>query len=237
MSTQSADRPVVLVIDDEVGIQKLLRLPLIDSGFRVEEALTGRQGLVSLAGRAPDLMLLDLGLPDMDGLEVLKEMRGWSKVPVIILSARGQDRDKVSGLDLGADDYLTKPFSVQELLARVRAAMRRGRGGEKPEPAMFESNGLSVDLPGRNVKVDGREVKLTPIEFRLLTLCIRHIGRVLTYGFILREVWGPGREDDHHALRVHMANLRRKIEADPARPKHIQTDQGVGYRFRSEDRV
>ncbi len=233
MNTQNADRPVVLVIDDEVGIQKLLRLPLIDSGYRVEEALTGQQGLVSLASRAPELVLLDLGLPDMDGLEVLKELRGWSRVPVIILSARGQDRDKVAGLDLGADDYLTKPFSVQELLARVRVAMRHARTGEKQDSPVFESNGLSVDLAGRNVAVDGQDVKLTPIEFRLLALFIRHTGRVLTYGFILREVWGPGREDDHHALRVHMANLRRKIEPDPARPRHIQTDQGVGYRFKS----
>lgn len=226
-------QPTVLVIDDETPIQKLLKLPLVDAGFKVEEALTGRQGLVSLAGRAPDLILLDLGLPDMDGLDVLKELRAWSKVPVIILSARGQDRDKVAGLDLGADDYLTKPFSVQELLARVRVAMRRSHAGPAGSSPVFESNGLTVDQPARTVTVDGNEVKLTPIEFRLLVLFIRHIGRVLTYGFILREIWGPGREHDHHALRVHMANLRRKIEPDPTHPRHIHTDQGVGYRFKT----
>lgn len=229
MSTQ----PTILVIDDEVPIQKLLKLPLIDAGFKVEEALTGRQGLVSLASFAPDLILLDLGLPDMDGLDVLKDLRAWSKTPVIILSARGHDRDKISGLDLGADDYLTKPFSVQELLARVRAAMRRTTRTAETAFSIFESNGLKVDLPARIVTIDGHEVKLTPIEFKLLTLFIRHLGRVLTYSFILREIWGPSREHDHHALRVHMANLRRKIEPDPAHPRHIQTDQGVGYRFKS----
>ncbi len=226
-------QPTILVIDDEVPIQKLLKLPLVDAGFKVEEALTGRQGLVSLASFAPDLILLDLGLPDMDGLDVLKELRAWSKIPVIILSARGQDRDKISGLDLGADDYLTKPFSVQELLARVRAAMRRNTSTQETSEPVYEANGLKIVLPAREVTVDGNLVKLTPIEFKLLALFIRHPGRVLTYSLILREIWGPNREHDHHALRVHMANLRRKIEPDPAHPRYIHTDQGIGYRIKA----
>jgi len=227
--------PVALVIDDEVPMRRFLRTGLESQGYRLVEAPTGSEGLAQAATRSPDIVLLDLGLPDIDGLEVVKRLREWSSIPVIVLSARGQERDKILALDAGADDYVTKPFSMGELLARMRAALRhRARIETGEETSAFETEGLRVDLAMRQVLVSGREVRLTPIEYRLLSTLARHAGRVLTHAFLLREVWGPGYTARNHYLRVYMAQLRHKLEANPARPRLLLTEPGVGYRLRSE---
>ncbi|HXS82369.1 MAG TPA: response regulator [Methylomirabilota bacterium] len=223
----------VLVIEDELPIRRFLRAALRGQGYAVVEAETGRDGIAQASGRVPDLVLLDLGLPDMDGFEVLHRIREWSALPVLVLTARGLDADKVRALDAGADDYVTKPFSMPELLARMRAALRRrAREGHGDDSPVLELDAVRIDLAARRVSVAGRDVPLTPIEFRLLATLARHPGRVLTHDALLREVWGPAAVHEHHYLRVYMAQLRRKLEEDPARPRILLTELGVGYRLR-----
>ena len=227
--------PVVIVIEDEPQIRKFLRASLPSQGFRVIEAVTGEDGLVQAATRQPDIVILDLGLPDMDGLEVIRRLREWTAVPIVVLSARGQERDKIAALDAGADDYVSKPFGVGELLARMRVAMRHAAIGTKDAGELdFSIGELSVDLVHRHVQIAGRPVHLTPIEYRLLTTLIRHAGRVMTHNQLLTEVWGPNQADQAHYLRVYAAQLRRKLEADPARPRYLLTEPGVGYRLAAE---
>jgi len=226
---------VVLVVEDEAPIRKFLRTGLGSQGFQLVEAATAAEGLAQAATRSPDVILLDLGLPDLNGLEFLRRLREWSTAPVVVLSARGQERDKVQALDAGADDYVTKPFSMGELLARMRVALRhRARVQGSAEASVVEIAGLKVDLERRLVTVSSKPVRLTPIEYRLLAVLARHAGRVLTHEVLLREVWGPGYVSQHHYLRVYMAQLRHKIEDDPARPRLLLTEPGVGYRLRSE---
>jgi two-component system KDP operon response regulator KdpE len=222
----------VLVVDDEVQIRRFLRIGLDANGYRVYETDTGRDALVKAAQVRPDLVILDLGLPDINGLDVLKRLREWTQVPVIILSVHDADQDKVAALDAGADDYLTKPFSMNELMARMRVALRHSR--PEPDSTVFTVGNVQVDLARRIVTVDGEPVKLTPTEFALLRLMIQHVGKVLTHRQILREVWGPQYVDETHYLRVYFAQLRQKLEADPARPKIILTEPGVGYRLIAE---
>ena len=227
--------PLILLIEDELPIQRFLRATLPAHGYRLLEASTGSDGLARAADYSPEVVLLDLGLPDIDGLEVTRRIREWSAVPIIVISARGQEQDKVAALDAGADDYLTKPFGTPELLARIRVALRHKAlaGGAALEP-VFTVGELRVDLAGRHVFVAEREVHLTPIEYKLLTTLVRHAGKVVTHRQLLNEVWGPHHQEQAHYVRVYMAQLRRKIEADPARPRYLQTETGVGYRLLSE---
>jgi two-component system KDP operon response regulator KdpE len=229
MSGAHTHKPAVLVIDDEVQIRRLLRVTLEANGYRVLEAATGSDGIVEAAQRRPDAVVLDLGLPDLDGVTVLKRLREWSRVPVLILTVRDADDEKVAALDSGADDYVTKPFSTAELLARLRVALRHAQ--PQPENAVFRSGGLEVDLSSRRVTVRGKEVKLTPTEYCFLRLLVRNAGRVVTQRQILTEVWGPNAVEQTHYLRVYAAHLREKLEADPARPELILTEPGVGYRL------
>jgi two-component system KDP operon response regulator KdpE len=224
-----------VVIEDDPQIRRFLRTVLPSEGFVVFEAETGERGLVEAATRKPDVVILDLGLPDMDGVEVIKRLREWSQVPIVILSARAQERDKVAALDAGADDYLTKPFGVGELTARLRVALRHAaaRLGAGSEP-VFACGDLRVDLNARRVTLAEREAKLTPIEYRLLAALVKHAGMVLTHRQLLRDVWGPGYVEHTHTLRVHMASLRRKLEANPAQPRYLLTELGVGYRLAAE---
>jgi two-component system KDP operon response regulator KdpE len=226
--------PVVLVIEDEPPIRRFLRPSLASQGYRVVEAETGEDGLVQAATRQPDLVVLDLGLPDLDGLEVIRRLREWATVPIIVLSARGGESDKVAALDAGADDYVAKPFAVGELLARARVALRHSTQGREPGESTFTLRHLRVDLSRRRVWLGDVEVRLTPIEYRLLAVLVRHAGKVLTHRQLLQEVWGPGQVEQTHYLRVYMANLRRKLEADPARPQLLRTEPGVGYRLLTE---
>ena len=222
-------KSVALIIDDEVQMRRLLRVVLESEGYEVQEAESGQQGLMQVAHRRPEIILLDLGLPDMDGLQVLQRLREWSETPVLILSVRDDEQRKVEALDAGAEDYVTKPFSSAELLARVRAAKRKTRAaGEEP---VFTSGGLTVDLVARVVSRDGVAIRLTATEYALLRLFVRHAGRVLTHRHILREVWGPKSEEHRQYLRVYVTHLRRKIERDPTAPVLIRTEPGIGYRF------
>lgn len=218
-----------LVIDDEVQIRRLLRVALEAAGYRVHEAEAGQSGLAEVAMRRPDVVLLDLGLPDMDGLEVLRRLREWSEVPVLILSVRQDESDKVEALDRGADDFVTKPFSTAELLARLRAAQRRARPAE--ESHTYSAHGLTVDLATRHVARRGVEIRLTATEYALLRLFVRHAGRILTHRQILREVWGPNSEEHRQYLRVYVTHLRQKIEPEATKPTLIRTEPGIGYRF------
>jgi two-component system, OmpR family, KDP operon response regulator KdpE len=230
-------KSMVLVIEDDAAMRRFIRASLSAAGYHVAEAGTGREGLKAAPLQPPDVVLLDLGLPDMDGLEVIRELRGWSQVPIVVVSARGREKDKVAALDAGADDYLTKPFSVAELLARLRVAIRhaaRLATGGVEEAAQFTVGGLVVDLAARRVTVAEKEIHLTPLEYRLLTVLVHHAGKVLTHRFLLEEVWGPPYVEEMHYLRVYMAALRRKIESDPARPRYLLTEQGVGYRLVDE---
>jgi len=223
----------ILIIEDEPPIVRFLRAALGGRGYTFHEAATGEEGLAESASCRPDVVLLDLGLPDMDGLEVIHRLRAWSAVPIIIISARGQESDKVAALDAGADDYLTKPFGVPELMARIRAALRHaGRVGDEAESAVFVSGDLKVDLAGHLVFLRNKEISLTPIEFRLLALLVKHAGKVVTQRQLLKEVWGPHLTDETTYLRVFVHQLRHKLEVNPARPKYILTEAGVGYRFR-----
>jgi two-component system KDP operon response regulator KdpE len=232
----STSLPRLLIVEDETPMRKLLSAALASAGYQLDEADTGRHALQRAAQQPPDLVILDLGLPDMDGQEVLRQLREWLSAPVIILSARDQEQQKVTALDNGADDYLTKPFSTTELLARIRVALRHAArsGSAADNLSTYELGDLRVDMSARRVFVRGTEVHLTPIEFKLLTTLVRHAGKVLTHRHLLKEVWGPQRVDETHYLRVFMANLRRKLETDPARPRHLLTEQGVGYRLASE---
>ncbi len=222
-------KPVALVIDDEVQIRRLLRVVLESADYQVHEAETAAQGLTDAATRRPDVVLLDLGLPDSDGVNVLRRLREWSQVPVIVLSVRDDEEGKVAALDAGADDYVTKPFSSAELLARLRAAQRKTRPEE--ETSRFKSGDLIVDLTARVVTRAGHEVKLTATEYALLRLFVRHAGRVLTHRQILREIWGPKSEEHRQYLRVYVTHLRQKIERDPAAPELVKTEPGIGYRL------
>lgn len=222
-------QPLALIIDDEVQIRRLLRVALEGENYRVLEAETGRLGLTEIANRKPEVVLLDLGLPELDGLSVLKRLREWSEVPVIVLTVRDDENQKVNALDSGADDYVTKPFSTPELLARIRAAQRKTRPNE--EVSVFEKDGLVVDLTAQTVTRAGRDIKLTPTEYALLRLFVRHPGRVLTHRQILREIWGPKSEEHRQYLRVYVTHLRHRIEEDSTKPRLIKTEPGVGYRF------
>ena len=222
-------KPVALIIDDEIQIRRLLRVVLEAEDYQVHEADTGQQGLTEIASRRPDIILLDLGLPDMEGLEVLKRLREWSAAPVLVLSVRDDEQSKVAALDTGAEDYVTKPFSTPELLARLRTAQRKTRPQE--EVSVFKSGDLIVDLTARVVTRGGHEIKLTATEYALLRLFVRHPGRVLTHRHILREIWGPKSEEHRQYLRVYVTHLRQKIEPDSTRPSLIQTESGIGYRF------
>ena len=226
--------PVVVLIEDEPQIRRFLRATLTGQGYRLFEAGTAADGLVEVASRQPDVVIIDLGLPDLDGLEVIRRLREWSKVPVIVLSARGQERDKVGALDAGADDYVSKPFSAGELLARLRVALRHAAGAAHEESAAFKVGELQIDLLRRHVTVAGNEIRLTPIEYKLLTTLVRYAGRVVTHQQLLRDVWGPSHDDQSHYVRVYMAHLRHKIEAEAARPRYLLTEPGVGYRLAAE---
>jgi two-component system KDP operon response regulator KdpE len=219
----------ILVIDDEVQIRRLLRLTLESGGFAVREAETGQLGLEEIVRRSPDLLVLDMGLPDMSGLDVLRRLREWSRVPVLVLTVRAAETDKVAALDAGADDYLTKPFGAAELTARVRAMLRRAP--TEAELATISFGEIVVDFSSRTVKRGGADVKLTPKEYALLRLLVLHRGKVVTHQQILRELWGPKSEENTHYLRVHMAHLRQKIEREPNRPRHLKTESGIGYRL------
>jgi two-component system KDP operon response regulator KdpE len=228
----SESGPRVLVVDDERAIRRYLRTSLGAHGYTVYEATTGQEALAAVASERPDLVILDLGLPDMDGVDVTRRLREWTEVPILVLSIREREADKVAALDAGADDYLTKPFGTGELMARMRAALRRA-AQVGPVPVV-EVGALKVDLGRRRVTVGGDEVVLTPTEYDLLRVLVQHAGRVLTHHQLLRQVWGVGYEGETHLLRVNVSNLRRKIEPDPARPYYILTEPGVGYRLRAD---
>jgi two-component system KDP operon response regulator KdpE len=227
--TTAPAKTKVLVIDDEVQIQKLLRITLESAGFDVVEADTGRIGLEEVARAQPDAIVLDLGLPDMGGLEVLKQLREWSKLPVLVLTALAAERDKVAALDAGADDYLTKPFGSAELTARIRAILRRVPG--ENEPAVIRFGDIEMDLAARLVRKAGAEVRLTAKEYAMLRLLAVHRGKVVTHGQMLRELWGPKAEENTHYLRVHMTHIRQKLETEPHKPRHLRTESGIGYRL------
>jgi len=233
MSATQAKPVVALVIDDEPQIRRLLRLTLEGNGYRVCDAATGNEGVLQAAQCRPDIILLDLGLPDLEGIQVVKRIREWSRVPILILSVRDQEQDKVAALDSGADDYVTKPFNSAEILARLRAALRHVQ--PQGADAVFRSGSLEVDMAARVVRKDNKEVKLTPTEYSLLRLFVLHAGKVLTHQQILAEVWGPNATGNTKYLRVHIAHLRDKIEDDPSRPQMILTESGVGYRFLVRD--
>jgi two-component system, OmpR family, KDP operon response regulator KdpE len=226
----SDPHPVVVLIEDEPQIRRLLRTVLPAQGIELFEAETGSRGLVEVGTRRPDVVILDLGLPDIGGVEVVKRLREWTEVPVIILSARTDEADKIAALDAGADDYLTKPFGVGELLARLRVAMRRS-ARTQDGTQVVTIGPITVDLNARRVERDGVAVHLTPIEYRLLALLVKHAGKVLTHRHLLKEVWGPSHVEDAHYLRIYMAQLRRKLEADATQPSYLITEPGVGYRL------
>jgi two-component system KDP operon response regulator KdpE len=231
----SDPKTVVVAIEDDPQIRRFLRTGLESHGFQIHEADTGKLGLIEAANRKPDLVILDLGLPDMDGVEVVKKLREWSAMPVIVLSARATETDKVAALDAGADDYLTKPFGLGELLARIRVALRHAQASASlDKEGIFAVAGLKVDLAHRRVYRDGEEVHLTPIEYRLLTTLVKHAGKVLTHRQLLKEVWGPGHLERSHYLRIYMGALRQKLETDPARPRFLLTEAGVGYRLAAD---
>jgi two-component system KDP operon response regulator KdpE len=230
-----SEQPIrVLVVDDEPQIRRFLRTSLSAHGYHVIEAATGKEAIVMMTTERPDLVILDLGLPDMDGLDIIHRIREWSSIPMLVLSVRGREDDKIAALDGGADDYVTKPFNMGELLARIRAALRHRLQAEIEEP-VFRSAGLTVDLVRRVVLVDNGEVKLTPKEYDLLRVLVIHAGKVVTHQHLLREVWGPASVYETHYLRVYIGQLRQKLEPDPAQPRYILTEPGVGYRLRIVD--
>lgn len=229
-----SSRHRILVVDDERPIRRLLHTSLTAEGYESIEAETGAQALAMAAREKPDAVLLDLGLPDQDGLDVLRQIREWSRVPVVVVTVRADESEKVAALDAGADDYVTKPFGMRELVARLRTALRHGTQAELGAP-VFVSGRLSVDLTKRRVSIDGHEVKLSPKEYDLLRLFVRHAGRVLTHQMILKEIWGPAHTDDTQYLRVYVGQLRQKLQDDPSEPALIRTEPGVGYRFTEGD--
>jgi two-component system KDP operon response regulator KdpE len=224
----------ILVLDDEASIRRLLKISLESEGYTLLEASAGKEGLVTASTQRPDLIILDLGLPDIDGLTVLKRLREWSTIPVIVLTVKDSDIDKVTLLDAGADDYLTKPFSVPELLARIRAALRHTRPSDME--AVFHSGHLEVDLSSRRVSLAGKPVRLTATEYDILRLLVRYAGKVVTQGHLLKEIWGPHSSEQTQYLRVYIGQLRKKLERDPSRPELILTEPGVGYRLIAPDR-
>ncbi|MBI4491855.1 MAG: response regulator transcription factor [Chloroflexi bacterium] len=225
----------ILVVDDEPAIRRAVRTNLVHHGYQVETAETGQEALECLSYRHPDLVLLDLGLPDMDGLDLLRDVRGYSNVPIVVLSVRGAERDKVAALDLGADDYLTKPFGVDELLARIRVALRHAARPASGTAAVFRTGDLEVDLERRRVAVGGREVHLTPTEYELLKAFVSHPNKVLTDRMLLQQAWGPQYEAEAHYLHVYVARLRKKLEPDAQQPRYLATEPGVGYRLLAEE--
>jgi two-component system KDP operon response regulator KdpE len=229
----ASNNPVLVVIEDDPPIRRFLRTSLGAYGFTVHEAENGRQGIVEAGVRKPDLLILDLGLPDMDGVDVIKAIREWSMMPIIVLSARDAEQQKIAALDAGADDYLTKPFGLGELLARIRVAMRHSARNPEQDPSeVFVSGNLKVDLLKRQVYLGDQEVHLTPIQYRLLSVLVKNAGKVLTHQYILKQVWGPAYAENSHYLRIYMSQLRQKLEADPAQPQHLLTESGVGYRLK-----
>ena len=228
-------KTTVLLIEDDPQIRRFLRASLASQGYRLIEAAKGMEGIALAASQRPDLIILDLGLPDIDGLSVAKRIREWAATPILVLSARGQERDKVAALDAGADDYVTKPFGVGEFMARMRVALRHAAGAALgKEEALFEVGDLRIDLARRQVVLRGDEVHLTPIEYRLLAALVKYAGRVVTHRQLLREVWGPAFEAQTQYLRVHMQQLRKKLEDVPANPRYLRTEPGVGYRLVDE---
>jgi len=227
--------PLLLVIEDDTQMRKFLRASLASHGYRLVEAVNGAEGLTQAASYNPDLILLDLGLPDMDGLVVTKRLREWASAPIIVISARGQEEDKIHALDAGADDYLTKPFGTGELLARIRVALRHSARSrqERSEPILTVGE-LSIDLDKRSVHLAGKEIHLTPIEYKLLATLLKNAGKVLTHRQLLKEVWGPGYANNTQYLRVYMVQLRHKLELDATRPRYLVTEPGVGYRLKSD---
>jgi len=225
----------ILIIEDDVQIRRFLRASLSAAEYRFHEAVTGAEGVAQAQARQPGLILLDLGLPDLDGLDVIRQIRGSSQTPIIVISARGQEKDKIAALDIGADDFVNKPFAIGELLARIRAALRRAATiRDDASGTIFRIGAIEADLEGRVVSVAGNEIHLTPVEFRLLQTLIRHAGKVVTQRQLLVEVWGPQHSEQAQYLRVYVAQLRRKLEADPARPRYLLTEPGVGYRLVEE---
>jgi two-component system KDP operon response regulator KdpE len=224
----------ILLIEDEPQMRRFLRASLSTTGHRLVEAATGKEGLTYAASRSPDIILLDLGLPDIDGLEVTKRLREWTRTPIIVLSARDKEDDKVAALDAGADDYLTKPFSMQELLARIRVAERHVATGTEKEESVHRLGELVVDLANRTVTRGGDDVRMTPIEWKLLATLLRNVGRVMTYQQLLKEVWGPRYATQKQYLHVYVGHLRHKLERDPTRPRFLLTDAGVGYRLKAD---
>ena len=222
----------IVLIEDEKQIRRFLRMTLEAEGLRVHEAETGKQGLNEVRAHQPDMVILDLGLSDMDGIEVIRQLRSWTRLPILVLSARSEEAQKVNALDAGADDYLTKPFGAPELMARIRAHLRkREHGGSVAIESVFRFGEVTIDFLHRRVTRQDQVVHLTPIEYRLLTTLVRNAGKVLTHTQLLREVWGPGHAERSHYLRIYMGHLRQKLESDPARPSHIFTETGVGYRL------
>jgi two-component system, OmpR family, KDP operon response regulator KdpE len=230
----SSPSPVAVLIEDEPQIRRFVRAALEAEGWQVHETDTAKSGLRDAATRKPDLLVLDLGLPDGDGMDVIRDVRSWSAVPIVVLSARSDEADKIAALDAGADDYLSKPFGVGELLARVRANLRRPRPASEQgrvEDSAFSFGDIAIDRQARLVRRAGEEVHLTPIEYRLLLVLVANAGRVLTHRQLLREVWGPSQASQSHYLRIYMGHLRQKLESDPTQPKHLLTETGVGYRL------
>jgi two-component system KDP operon response regulator KdpE len=238
MGIQVENKVLILLVDDEDGICNFITAVLASNGFNVIRASKGREAVSMAASHSPDLIILDLGLPDMDGLEVLKQIRQWTELPVVVVSSRGHEREKVEALDLGADDYVTKPFGTAELLARIRTALRHSQKGldaAATESGKTTTGDLEIDYGKRLVTIAGNEIHLTPVEYKIIVLLSRHIGKVLTYDFIIKDIWGPFTNDTYsseiQALRVNMANIRRKLEENPAEPRYIVTEVGVGYRM------
>jgi two-component system KDP operon response regulator KdpE len=225
---------LILAIEDDPQILRFLRTTLTSNGYKLLEATTGNEGLNQVALRHPDIIILDLGLPDLDGLEVTRRLREWSETPIIVVSAREKERDKVEALDAGADDYLTKPFGTAELLARIRVALRHSLKTMGVDDGLFEVGDLLIDLAHRQVFIQGNEVHLTPIEYKLLTILIQNAGKVVTGRQLLKQVWGPGYMNESHYIRVYMGLLRHKLEVDPTRPRYLITEPGVGYRLKVE---
>jgi two-component system KDP operon response regulator KdpE len=224
-------KPVIVVVEDDPQICRFLRTSLGAQGFQIAEASTGERGIIEIGTRKPDLVILDLGLPGIDGVEVIRKVREWSAVPIIVLSARSQEYNKIAALDAGADDYLTKPFGIGELLARIRVSLRHAARIDNSVATQFCLGDLEVDLSQRSVHIGGREVHLTPIEYRLLAVLIHNAGKVLTHRQLLLDVWGPAYVEHAHYVRIYMGQLRRKLESDPAQPRYLLTEAGVGYRL------
>ena len=230
----SQDGPLILLVEDEPQLRRYLRVTLTPHGYRLLEAVNAKEGELMAASHHPDLILMDLGLPDLDGLVLTRKLREWCTTPIIVVSARGQEQDKIQALDEGADDYLTKPFGSGELLARIRVALRHRNDPAAAPAPVFQLGDWRIDQARREVSVSGRQVHLTPNEYKLLTTLVKHAGMVLTHHQLLKEVWGSVQGAQPHYLRVYMAQLRQKLEVDPARPRHLITEPGVGYRLRTE---